>query len=67
MKKIKVLNKFLVEIWQFLSIILHTTTKIIMQMLIDKFQIHNLQLKRNNFVQKKWRSFLNRQFKLLAL
>lgn len=57
MKKIKVLNKFLVEIWQFLSIILHTTTKIIMQMLIDKFQIHNLQLKRNNFVQKKWRSF----------
>lgn len=57
MKKIKVLNKFLVEIGQFLSIILHTTTKIIMQMLIDKFQIHNLQLKRNNFVQKKWRSF----------
>lgn len=42
MKKIKVLNKFLVEIWQFLSILLHTTTKITMQILIDKFQTHNL-------------------------
>lgn len=28
------------------------TTQIIMQMFIDKFQIHNLQLKRDNFVQK---------------
>ena len=64
MKKIKVLNKILVEIWQFLSIILHTTTKIIMQMLNDKFQIHNLKLKHNNSVQKKRRSFLNRQFKI---
>lgn len=64
MEKIKVLNKILVEIWQFLSIILHTTTKIIMQMLNDKFQIHNLQLKHNNSVQKKRRSFLNRQFKI---
>ena len=64
MEKIKVLNKILVEIWQFLSIILHTTTKIIMQMLNDKFKIHNLQLKHNNSVQKKRRSFLNRQFKI---
>ena len=42
MKKIKVLNKILVEIWNFLSILLHTTTKITMQILIDKFQTHNL-------------------------